>query len=123
MLAEVLFVSTTVVLNILDREMEFISLRAMGASPGRIRSLVVLEDLVLLMGGLALGLPLSLWTTRETMAYLVEDLMYYQISVPWWVYAVTALVALAATVASSYLSASHVTKRKLADTIRQRILT
>ncbi|MBN1539062.1 MAG: ABC transporter permease, partial [Candidatus Thermoplasmatota archaeon] len=92
-LSEVLFISTTVVLNILDREMEFISLRAMGSKPGKIRRMIVLETLLLLTGGLVIGLPLGVLTTKWAMAYIVKDLMYYVINIDPSVYIFTALIA------------------------------
>jgi putative ABC transport system permease protein len=122
-LSEVLFISTTVVLNILDREMEFISLRAIGTKPGKIRRMIVMETLILLAGGLIIGLPLGVLTTKWAMAYLVKDLMYYVINVDVAVYVITALVATISAVAASYISARHITKAKLADTIRQRAIT
>jgi putative ABC transport system permease protein len=118
--AEVLFVSTTVVLNILDRESEFVSLRAIGGKPGRIRRMIVLETLLLLSGGLAIGLPLGYFTTRWAMAFMVKDLMYYLISVDIWVYFVTGLIAVISAVLASYISANHITKVKLVDAIRHR---
>ncbi|MGA1848085.1 MAG: ABC transporter permease [Thermoplasmatota archaeon] len=122
-LSEVLFISTTVVLNILDREMEFISLRAIGTKPGKIRRMIVLETLILLTGGLIIGLPLGVFTTRWAMAYMVKDLMYYVIRVDPLVFIITGAVAILSAVIASYISARHITKAKLADTIRQRAIT
>jgi putative ABC transport system permease protein len=122
-LSEVLFISTTVVLNILDREMEFISLRAIGTKPGKIRRMIVLETLILLTGGLIIGLPLGVFTTRWAMAYMVKDLMYYVIRVDPWVFIITGAIAVLSAIIASYISARHITKAKLADTIRQRAIT
>ncbi|MBN1390442.1 MAG: ABC transporter permease [Candidatus Thermoplasmatota archaeon] len=122
-ISEVLFISTTVVLNILDREMEFISLRAIGTKPGRIRRMIVLETLILLSGGLIIGLPLGVLTTKWAMAYLVKDLMYYVIRVDPMVFIITMAIAVLSAVMASYISARHITKAKLADTIRQRAIT
>ena len=122
-ISEVLFVSTTVVLNILDREMEFISLRAIGTKPGKIRRMIVTETLILLAGGLALGLPLGVMTTRWAMSYMVEGMMYYVLEVPIAVYVITGLIATLSAVIASYVSANHITKVKLSDAIRQRAVT
>jgi putative ABC transport system permease protein len=119
-IAEVLFISTTVVLNILDRETEFVSLRAIGSKPSRIRRMIVMETLILLGGGLIIGLPLGYFTTRWAMAYLVKDLMYYVISVDISVYIITGTFAILSAVIASYISANHITKVKLVDAIRQR---
>ncbi|MDP7264685.1 MAG: FtsX-like permease family protein, partial [Candidatus Thermoplasmatota archaeon] len=123
MLAEVLFVSTTVVLNVLDREMEFLSLRALGATPGRVRKMVVGESFIVLLGGVLIGLPLGLLTTKWTMSYLVQDLMYFEMEIGLSVYLLTALIAAIATVVASMISGRHIIKANLADTIRQRIIT
>ena len=122
-ISEVLFVSTTVVLNILDREMEFISLRAIGTKPGKIRRMIVTETLILLAGGLALGLPLGVITTRWAMSYMVEGMMYYVLEVPIAVYVITGSIATLSAVIASYVSANHITKVKLSDAIRQRAVT
>ena len=119
--AEVLFISTTVVLNILDRETEFISLRAIGTKPGKIRSLIIGESLILLAGGLAIGLPLGVVVTKQAMAYMVEDLMYYVLEVPLAVYVYTSLIAVFSALGAAYVSARWVTKSDLPDTIRNRL--
>jgi putative ABC transport system permease protein len=118
--AEVLFISTTVVLNILDRETEFVSLRAIGSNPGKIRRMIVFETLILLLGGLIIGLPLGFFTTKWAMAYMVKDLMYYMINVDPIVYIFSASIAIISAVLASYISANHITKVKLVDAIRHR---
>ncbi len=119
-IAEVLFVSTTVVLNILDRETEFISLRAIGAKPGRVMWMIMVETLILLVGGLLIGLPLGVITTKWAMAFMVKDLMYYVIEVGPWVYIVTAMIAVISALAASYISGRYIIKTKLVNAIRQR---
>jgi len=120
-IAEVLFISTTVVLNILDRETEFISLRAIGAKPGKIRRLIMAESLILLAGGLLVGLPLGVLVTKQAMAYMVEDLMYYVLEVPLTVYIYTSLIAVFSALGAAYVSARWVTKSDLSGTIRNRL--
>ena len=119
--AEVLFISTTVVLNILDRETEFISLRAIGTKQGKIRRMIVGESLILLAGGLIVGLPLGVIVTKQAMAYIVEDMMYYVLEVPLEVYVWTSLIALVSAIGAAYMSARWVTKSNLADTIRNKL--
>ncbi|MEA3557836.1 MAG: FtsX-like permease family protein [Candidatus Thermoplasmatota archaeon] len=119
-IAEILFISTTVVLNILDRETEFVSLRAIGSKPGRIRLMIVLETLILISGGVIIGLPLGFITTKWAMAYMVKDLMYYVINVDASVYIITAGIAIISAVVASFISARHITKVKLVNAIRHR---
>lgn len=119
--AEVLFISTTVVLNILDRETEFISLRAIGTKQGKIRRMIVGETLILLGGGLIVGLPLGVIVTKQAMAFIVKDLMYYVLEVPLEVYILTSLIAIVSAIGAAYISARWVTKSNLAETIRNRL--
>ena len=121
-IAEVLFVSTTVVLNILDRDMEFISLRAIGCEAKRIRKMIVSESVILLMFGLLIGLPLGYYITIRAFDFIVEDMMYMQLEIPLFIYVVTALIAFGSAVLASYVSGRHITKMELADTIRQRVV-
>jgi putative ABC transport system permease protein len=122
-LAEVLFISTTIVLNILDRESEFVSLRTMGASPMRIRVMVVLENVLLFGAGVVVGIPISILATKWAIWYITNDLMYFNIQAGPEVYIITIIIALLSTVAASYISAKHITKLKLADIIRQKLTT
>lgn len=120
-LAEILFISTTIVLNILDREAEFVSLRTMGASPWRIRMMVVMENLLLFGAGVVVGIPLSLLTTKWAIWYTTQDLMRFDITAGPEVYIVTISIALLSTFLASVISAMHVTKQKLPDIIRQKL--
>jgi putative ABC transport system permease protein len=121
-IAEILFISTTVILNILDRDMEFISLRAMGANPGRIRRMIINESLLLLLGGLVIGLPLAYYSTQWAMRVISQDLMYYEMEIGIAVYVLTALIALISTVIAAFISSRHIIKQKLVDSIRQRTI-
>ncbi len=117
--AEVLFISTTVILNILDRETEFISLRAMGTRPSRIRLLIMIESLILLGPGIVLGLIMGYFATMWAWGYIVADLMYYQIEIPPLVYVLTVIIATASTVGASLVSSNHIAHIKLVDRIRR----
>ena len=119
-MAEVLFIGTTVVLNILDREDEFVNLRAMGARPWSVRRMVVMETLGMLVLGTIIGLPLSYITTNWIMEYTAGDLMYYVLQVPVQIYVLTTLIALVSGVLTAYLSARHIAKIRIADHIRNR---
>ena len=120
-LAEVLFISTTIVLNILDRESEFVSLRTMGGSPRRIKLMVVVENLLLFGAGVVVGIPLSILATRWAIWYTTKDLMYLDIRAGPEVYVITILIAFLSTVIASYISARHITKLRIADIIRQKL--
>jgi putative ABC transport system permease protein len=121
--AEVLFISSTMVLNVIERDLEFISLRAMGADPRRILRMVTNEIGILLVPGIIIGLILGVFATQWIIGAIVQNLMYYNIVVGPTTYVVTAIIAALAAYLAAYISARHITKLKLVDTIRQRMLT
>ena len=121
--AEVLFISSTVVLNVIERDSEFISLRAMGADPNRILRMVINESVILLVPSLIIGLIFGVFATQWITAAIVKDLMYFNIVVDPLTYIFTAIIATVSVYLAAYISARHITKLKLVDTIRQRMLT
>jgi putative ABC transport system permease protein len=121
--AEVLFISSTVVLNVIERDSEFISLRAMGADPNKILRMVINESLILLVPSLIIGLIFGVFATQWITAAIVKDLMYYNIMVGPLTYILTTLIATVSVYLAAYISARHITKLKLVDVIRQRMLT
>jgi putative ABC transport system permease protein len=121
--AEVLFISSTMALNVIERDSEFISLRAMGADPRRILRMVTNEIGILLVPSIIIGLILGVFATQWMIAAIVQNLMYYNIVVGPTTYIITAIIAIIAAYLAAYISARHITKLKLVDTIRQRMLT
>jgi putative ABC transport system permease protein len=121
--AEVLFISSTVVLNIIERDQEFISLRAMGTDPGRILRMVTNESLLLLIPSVVIGIIISDLSTSWITTAIIKDLMYYKIVVGASTYVAATVIAIISAYLASYVSARHITKLKLVDAIRQRMLT
>ena len=121
--AEVLFISSAVVLNITERDSEFISLRAIGADPKRILRMVINENMILLVPALIIGLVSGGFTTQWITAATVSGLMTYSITAGATTYVLTAVVAIMSVYLAAYLSARHITRQKLVDNIRQRMLT
>jgi putative ABC transport system permease protein len=118
--AEMLFVSTTLVLNILDRENEFVSLRAMGLPPGRIRGMIATESMVLLLGSLIIGLPLGYYVTQAGMEYMVGDLMYFQLDIDPMAYVLATSIAVLSALLAALMSSRYILKINLPDAMRQR---
>ena len=121
--AEVLFISSTVVLNIIERDLEFISLRAIGTDSGRILRMVTNESLLLLVPSVIIGIVISDFSTSWITSSIVKDLMYYKIVVGAPTYVSAIVIAIISAYLASYVSARHITKLKLVDAIRQRMLT
>ena len=121
--AEVLFISSAVVLNITERDSEFISLRAIGADPKRILRMVINENMILLVPALVMGLVAGGFATQWITAAIVSGLMTYSLTAGATTYVLTAVIAIVSVYLAAYLSARHITRQKLVDNIRQRMLT
>jgi len=72
---------------------------------------------------LIIGLPLSFYITQWAMWYIAGDIMYYELGIAPSIYILTALFALISALSASLISGRHITKLKLADAIRQRIIS
>jgi ABC-type antimicrobial peptide transport system permease subunit len=78
---------------------------------------------ILLVPSIIIGLILGVFATQWMIAAIVQNLMYYNIVVGPTTYIITAIIAIIAAYLAAYISARHITKLKLVDTIRQRMLT
>jgi ABC-type antimicrobial peptide transport system permease subunit len=85
--------------------------------------MIVIENLLLFSAGVVVGIPLSILATKWAIWYTTKDLMYLDIQAGPEVYVITIVIALLSTLIASYISAMHITKLKLADTIREKLIT
>lgn len=120
-LAEVLFIGTTVTLGILDRQDDLVNLRAMGVRPMSIRRMLVLETAGLIMASFIIGFPLAYYATVWSFAYIARDIMYFVLEVPVFVYFATASIALLTGLITAFISAWHIGKLHIALHIRNRL--
>ncbi|MHA2054184.1 MAG: ABC transporter permease [Candidatus Hodarchaeales archaeon] len=79
--ALVLFTFSSMSLTMMDREMEFLALRAMGSKRRSILKVIFLENLLYGLSGLIIGIFLSLSLLRPSYDYLIAD-MYVPVVVP-----------------------------------------
>ncbi len=79
--ALILFTFSSMSLTMMDREMEFLALRAMGARRRSILKVIFLENLLYGISGLFLGAILSIAILRPSYDYLIAD-MYIPVVIP-----------------------------------------
>jgi putative ABC transport system permease protein len=79
--ALILFTFSSMSLTMMDREMEFLALRAMGAKRRSILKVIFIENLLYGISGMFLGAFLSLALLRPSYNYLIAD-MYVPVIVP-----------------------------------------
>ncbi len=81
LVALVLFTFSSMSLARMDREMEFLALKAMGTKRRSIVKVIFLENLLYGVFGLIVGISLCLGLLRPSYDYLIAD-MYVPVQVP-----------------------------------------
>ena len=113
MAVAVLFNTMTV--NVLERQRELATMRALGTPNGRIAALILVE--VAIIWGLALvpGLLLGTWTTQEMASTFSTDLFYFKAIILERSYIITALGILLVSFIAAWPSIRHVNRLNLAE--------
>lgn len=119
---EMLFVFNTILLNVSEREMEFITLKALGTSRTQIYKLILYETLFLSSVGLLVGLPLGYFANAYTIREMAGGFMYVIPVVPFSVMLFVIGVGLLTAVAAGLYSARRVDHLNLVDFMRERVI-
>ncbi|MFX0050447.1 MAG: FtsX-like permease family protein [Candidatus Hermodarchaeota archaeon] len=91
--ALILFTFSSMSLAMMDREMEFLALRAMGSKHRTILKVIFLENALYGAFGLIIGIPLSLALLEPSYDYLIEG-MYMPVYVPLelWIIVISSII-------------------------------
>jgi putative ABC transport system permease protein len=93
LMALILFTFSSMSLAMMDREMEFLALQAMGSKRRTILKVIFLENALYGTIGLIIGIPLSLVLLEPSYDYLIEG-MYMPVHVPMelWVIVISSII-------------------------------
>ncbi|MFW9853431.1 MAG: ABC transporter permease [Candidatus Thorarchaeota archaeon] len=91
--ALILFTFSSMSLAMMDREMEFLALRAMGSKRRTIMKVIFLENALYGVFGLIIGIPLSLALLQPSYDYLIEEI-YMPVYVPLdlWIIVISSII-------------------------------
>jgi len=101
--------------NVLERQRELATMRAIGAGLGRISLLVLAESLILWLLTTPLGLFLGHWVTVQLMHQFSSELMTFQVVIAPTSYAITASGILVTMILSSLPAIRHIGRLQLAE--------
>lgn len=119
---EMLFVFNSVLLNVSEREMEFVTLKALGTSRGRIYKLILYETLFLLIVGLIVGLPLGYIANAYVTRVVAGDFMYVMPTVPMYALLFVIIVGLLTAIFAGLYSARRIDHLNLVNYMRERVI-
>ncbi|MFX0206614.1 MAG: ABC transporter permease, partial [Candidatus Hodarchaeota archaeon] len=118
----VIFSFSSMSLAMMDREMEFLALRAMGAKRRTILKTIFLENVLYGLFGLIIGIPLSLALLRPSYDYLIEN-MYVPVIVPWILWLVVLITITFCVFLATSLLAWKTWRSSLPDMLRNRMVS
>jgi len=119
---EVLFVFNTIAMNVSEREMEFITLKALGTPRMRIYKLILYESLFLSVLGIIIGIPAGYITNAYVLLQMVSGFMYLTPFVPFYVLIVVIVVGFVTAISAGLYSARRVDHLNLPDFMRERVI-
>ena len=120
--ALILFSFSSMSLAMMDREMEFLALRAMGARRLSILKVIFLENLFYGVSGLVVGSIFSLSLLRPSYDYLMPD-MYVPVIVPFELWFVVGASILICVFISTSLLTWKTWRSSLADMLHNRMIS
>ncbi|GAG71472.1 unnamed protein product, partial [marine sediment metagenome] len=119
---EVLFVFNTIMMNVSERELEFVTLKALGTPRIRIYKLILYETLFLSIFGLLVGIPAGIITNAYILEQMAGGFMYLTPIVPLYVLIFVIVVGLLTAISAGLYSARRVDRLNLADIMRERVI-
>ena len=120
--ALILFTFSSMSLAMMDREMEFLALRAMGSKRRSILKVIFLENLLYGISGLVIGIFLSLSLLRPSYDYLMPD-MYVPVIVPFELWLIVSSCIILCVFLSTSLLAWKAWRSSLADMLHNRMIS
>ncbi len=105
----------TMTVNVLERQRELATMRALGTPNRRIAILILVEVLIIWLLALIPGLLLGTWVTNEMAQTFSTDLFYFEAVILERSYVITALGILIVSLVASWPSIRHVNRLNLAE--------
>jgi len=120
--ALILFTFSSMSLAMMDREMEFLALRAMGSKRRSILKVIFLENLLYGVFGLIVGIPLCLALLRPSYDYLIAD-MYVPVIVPIELWLIVIICIILCVFLSTSLVVWKTWRSSLPDMLHNRMIS
>lgn len=112
-------VFTTVTISILERRREIATMRTLGESKGGIASMLIVENMVLGLAGVILGIPLGYMLSAYFFSLLQTDMLSYSMVLSFRTYLLTAGVVILIILVSQIPSTRYVNRLDLSMVIKE----
>lgn len=117
-----LFTFSAMSLAMMDRELEFLALRAQGIQRRKILWIITLENLIYGLFGFIVGIPICLGSLRWAFDYIMPD-FYIPVNLPLEIWSVVAGIIFFSVFLSSVLIAWKVLRTSMPDFLRNRMIS
>ncbi|MFW9929573.1 MAG: FtsX-like permease family protein [Candidatus Thorarchaeota archaeon] len=114
------FIFNTIYLAYLDRELEYLALRAQGARKLTINKIINIEALILGIAGFLVAIPISIGASYWAMDYLLGGKWYVDVVFPLWLWLLLFIISLFSVLLASYLLSRRINKAVMANVLRDR---
>jgi putative ABC transport system permease protein len=116
----VMFSFSSMYLAFIDREEDFIALRAMGTKPKYIKKIIFWENTFLSIFSLIITIPIGYLVYRQSMTYMMGDKFYFPLTIPWFTWILVFLLSMFSIWLATRKLMKKIRKTNLADQLRQR---
>ncbi|MFX0113062.1 MAG: ABC transporter permease [Candidatus Hodarchaeota archaeon] len=114
------FAFNTIYLSYLDREMEYLALRAIGSKRRSLYKIVGIETIVIAMIGIIMAVPLGYLTSSWIFDYLTKGRWYLPVYIPLEIWIIMAFLSLSSVFFAAVTIAWRTNRMKMADVLRNR---
>jgi len=118
----ILFSFSSMSLAMMGREVEFLTLRAMGSRARTILKIIFLENFLFGIFGLMIGVPISAAILRPTYSFVFPDI-YLPTVIPEWLWIIVSIIILSCVFLSTCLFAWKTYRSSLSDMLYNRMVS
>ncbi|MHA1647045.1 MAG: ABC transporter permease, partial [Promethearchaeota archaeon] len=119
----VMFSFSSMYLAFIDREDDFLALKAMGTKNKYMRRIIFWENVFLSGFSLILTIPLGYLTYRWSINYMIGDKYYIPLTIPWFIWILVFILSMLSIGLATSRLMRKIKKMNLSDELRQRMIS
>ncbi|MHA1765563.1 MAG: ABC transporter permease [Promethearchaeota archaeon] len=119
----VMFSFSSMYLAFIDRENDFLALKAMGTKNKYMRGIIFWENVFLSAFSMILTIPLGYLSFRWSLSYMMENKYYIPLTIPWFIWIFVFILSMLSIGLATGRLMRKIRKMDLADELRQRMIS
>ena len=119
----VIFSFNSMYIAFTDRQMDFISFKAMGIKPRFLRKMVFWENAILVVIGMFITIPLGMAFYSWSIDYMIGTRFYMPKTIPWWHWIIILALMLVSLFLATWRLMRRYNKMYLPDVLRQTVFS